>query len=140
MDGLDLAAGRVTESFSQATQSSPYAVLDPGAELLAYYLGVHVLAKVPNVRSHAAPDLEHLPFYALRYLAHDLNCPFNQLMFCWKVRIVRWGLGSSFLSMLAPDPASIPPIKSSIPETMSAAAHMGTKSLSAYTPARERMM
>ena len=41
-----------------------------------------VLAEVLHVRGHAAPDLEHLPFYTLGYLAHYLNCPFIQLMFC----------------------------------------------------------
>ena len=28
-------------------------------------LGLGVLLEVPDVRRHAAPDLEHLPFYAL---------------------------------------------------------------------------
>jgi hypothetical protein len=41
-----------------------------------------VFFEVPDVRRHTAPDLEHLPFYALGYLVHYLNCPFIQLMFC----------------------------------------------------------
>ena len=85
------------------------------------------------VRSHAAPDLKHLPLYALRYLAHDLNCPFNQFMFCWSVLIVRCGTGSNLRSMLAPDAASITPIKSSTPETMSAESHRDRNRLSTYT-------
>src|SRR5215218_11346789 len=59
-----LAFGRVEEAATHAGKSAPDALLDPGADLPADDLGVHVLAKIPHVRGHAAPDLEHLPFYA----------------------------------------------------------------------------
>src|SRR5918998_2312818 len=132
--GVDEAPARAGEG---ALDPVPYL----RADLLADDLGVDVLAEVLNVRDHAAPDLEHLPLYALRCLAHDLNCPFNQLMFCWSVLIVRCGTGSSLRSMLAPDPASIPPIKSSTPETISAESHrLSRKRLSTYTPVKEMKM
>src|ERR687883_345107 len=70
---LRLAAGRVLQALAETDQGLPGAVPDPVGGPLRYYLGLHVLLEVPHVRAHAAPDLEHLPFYALRNLAHYLN-------------------------------------------------------------------
>src|SRR5215212_5843154 len=139
-DGVGLAPRRVDQAPPRAGDVPLYAVPELHADLLADDLWVDVLAKVPHVPGHARPDLEHLSLYALRCLAHDLNCPFTQLMFCWRARIVRCGTGSILRSMLAPVPASIPPIRSSTPETMSAESHSERKRLSTYTPVREMKM
>src|SRR5215208_4763491 len=76
----DLAHGH--QGDAKADQGTPYASFDLRRDPLGDDRGLGVLLEIPNVRRHAAPDLEHLPFYALRYLAHYLNCPFIQLMFC----------------------------------------------------------
>src|SRR5829696_7377386 len=129
-DHLRLAAGRLLQALAETDQGVPGAVPDPGGSPFRYDLGLHVLLEVPHVRAHAAPDLEHLPLYALRNLAHYLNCPFIQLMFCCRVAIVRWGLGSRLLRMLAPIPPSMPPMSKSMPLTMRAETHGDRKTLS----------
>src|SRR5215208_412285 len=139
-DHLRLTTGRFPEALAKADQGTPYASFDLRRDPLGDDRGLGVLLEIPNVRRHAAPDLEHLPFYALRYLAHYLNCPFIQLMFCWRVRIVRWGVGSNLLSMLAPAAPSIPPTSSSIPLTIRAETHKERKTFSAQTPVREKIM
>ncbi len=59
------------------------ALSDSGFYLFGDDLGLHVLRQILGVRLHAAPDLEHLPLYALRcFIAHGLSCPFTQFMFC----------------------------------------------------------
>src|SRR5215210_5671463 len=139
-DHLRLATGRFLEALAEADCGVPQAFFDPRRDPLRDDRRLGVLLEVANVRGHAAPDLEHLPFYALRYLAHYLNCPFIQLMFCWRVRIVRWGVGSNLLSMLAPAAPSIPPTSRSIPLTIRAETHRERKTFSAQTPVSEKIM
>jgi hypothetical protein len=44
-------------------------------DLLGDYMRLDVLAKILHVRGHAPSNLEHLPLYALRRLAHHLILP-----------------------------------------------------------------
>ena len=59
-----------------AAVRSPAETLAYGSpDLLGEDMRLDVLSKILHVRGHAPPDLEHLPLYALRRLAHRLSRP-----------------------------------------------------------------
>jgi hypothetical protein len=58
-------------TFRSLAETLTHASLD----LLGNYMRLNVLAKILHVRGHAPSNLEHLPLYALRRLAHHLILP-----------------------------------------------------------------